>query len=444
MKVSILGGGVSGKAAAKLAAARGCTVFVSERRDKSHAPDVVELCDELSCSAEFGGHTKSCLQCDVLVVSPGIPKTHDIVRQAASKNLRILSEVEYALLDSQQTVVAVTGTNGKTTTTALLEHSLNCAGRTAIACGNIGEPVSSAVLHAPSDAILVIELSSYQLDYCTNLKPDVAIVLNITNDHVAYHGSFEAYKRAKLNIFKWQKSQDVLIYSADDPMSATIAAQQIMSAKWTFSSREPQERGAWIHNGVLKVRVEGKEEEIMPVDSISIPGLHNRYNSMAAALALRALSVSCLHIREALSTFQGVEHRLELVRKHNGVTYVNDSKATNVNAAWYALGSYVGDIVWLAGGQAADNQYADLESAVRERVKCIIAFGEEAETIFNEFASVTRVVQCETLAEAVVAAAEVAETGNTVLLSPACKSFDEFNNFAERGIAFRKAVASLK
>lgn len=352
-------------------------------------------------------------------------------------------------------LIAITGTNGKTTTTTLTAYILNQSGKNAITVGNIGMPLSAMVEELDQDTIIVAELSSYQLDRTDTFRPDVAMILNITPDHLAYHGTMENYVEAKCKIFSNMSHNNLLILGADD--AATSACSKLFGGHTAWFSMEKQlfnedsvREGAYNHGGAMKIvlsadpdSADRHEEEIMLFDDIRLPGIHNAYNSMAAAIAARAFEVSNEDIRDALMAFEGVDHRLEFVRSVDGVDFINDSKATNINSSWYALSSYKKKIVWIAGGRGDSNDYSQLDKVVEDHVKSIIAIGEEADNIFNHFCSHKRCIKADSLCQAVELAKIEADKSNVVVFTPACKSFDMFMNFEHRGEAFKECVNKL-
>jgi len=443
MKITILGAAKSGLAAAALAKRNGDVVFVTDSKPAEQAVDAQQRVTELDIEHEFGSHSERALQADLIVTSPGVPPSNPIRIAAAERGIRLISELEFAASQVPNKIVAITGTNGKTTTTALTAYILNQAGRKAVACGNFGIPLSSLVGSLAASDVVVAEVSSYQLDTCIDFKPSVSALLNITPDHLSYHGSFEQYVKAKWKIFAHQGPDDIVILNADDPHAAAGASHT--RGKLNLFSIRSENVGAYVRGDDVFLRVSEQhiEEVLMPARRIGLPGVHNLYNSMAAALAARALEVRNEDIRDSLQSFNGVEHRLENVRTLNGVRYVNDSKATNINAAWYALSSYDRPIVWIAGGRGDNNDYTQLDDLVLTNVKAIICIGEEADPIFNHWCTEKRCIKALTMDEAVRDAASLAEQGDVVLFSPACKSFDMFANFEERGAVFKTSVASL-
>lgn len=441
MRYTVIGAGKSGLAAAQLAQRLEHDVFLTESKPASAYPEAADILTRAGIASEFGGHSERALDADCIVASPGVPPQSAIIRQAEERSIPIISELEFAWRYLDNPLVAITGTNGKTTTTALTAHIFNSSGRPAIAAGNIGLPLSSLVHTIDPATIIVAEVSSYQLDRVESFQPDVAMILNITPDHLSYHESFQRYCQAKWKISLNQNRKNVLILCSDDSPSSECAAYTKANV-WYFG-KSPKQQGAFLRDGRIIFNDELHEEELMSIDELRIPGIHNVYNSMAAALAARAFEVRNENIRDSLMSFSGVEHRLEGVRTLNSVEFINDSKATNVNATWYALGSFSRPIVWIAGGRGDNNDYAALDEAVRNNVEAIVTVGEESGAIFNHFSAMKRCVQADSLEAAVATARELAEPGSIVLFSPACKSFDMFMNYEHRGEVFKQIVHEL-
>lgn len=445
MNYTIIGAGKSGFAAAALAASLGHRTFLTETKPRETFGTNINDLNDLGVILEFGGHTEAALAySDCAIVSPGVPPSSAIIMEAELRGIPIVSELEFGRMNlPENPLIAITGTNGKTTTTALIEYILKQSGKSAVAAGNIGTPLSALAGKISADTVIVAEASSYQLDKTIEFRPDAAIILNITPDHLSYHGSFEAYCRAKYNITLNQSEKDLLILNADD--AATSACATLSRARTEYFGMFPVGAGIYCNGNALilpsyKQHSEGK---LMLYDELRLPGAHNCYNSMAAALAARAFEVRNENIRDSLMSFAGVEHRLEFVRNFNGAEFVNDSKATNINAAWYALSSYSSPIVWIAGGRGDNNDYSALDSLVRDNVRCIVAIGEEQNAIFDHFCLITHCKKAASLEEAVQIAAETAEEGDVALFSPACKSFDMFMNYEHRGQVFKQATFGL-
>ncbi|MCX7909344.1 MAG: UDP-N-acetylmuramoyl-L-alanine--D-glutamate ligase [Ignavibacteria bacterium] len=441
----IVGAGKSGVAAALLAKRQGYSrIFLTEKSNKENFPDAIKLLEENQIEYEFGTHSFELLKdFDTVVVSPGVPPDAEIILEAEKKGKRIISEIEFAYQFNRNPIIGVTGTNGKTTTTALIDFILKEGGKKSIAVGNIGTPYSDYVDKIEPETIIVMELSSYQLDRIEKFRPDVAIILNITPDHLKYHKTFVNYREAKFKIFANQKENDLLILNFDD--KETYLARTQAGGRVAFFGLRPVEFGSYVEgdNICLRFPENANEEVVMKTGEIKIPGVHNIYNSLASIVAARFFEVQNSHIRQALMNFQGVEHRLEIVRTLNGVTYINDSKATNVDSTYFALNSFKQPIIWIAGGRSDKNDYSFLNDAVERNVKAIIAIGEAKGEIFAHFCTMKRCFLEDDLETAVLRAREIAEEGDIVLLSPACKSFDMFKNFEHRGRAFKEIVNRL-
>lgn len=461
MKITCLGAGRSGLAAAKLARSHNYDVFLSEFYQIEKFPNIKNELDELNIKYEFGGHSsKIILNSDLVVCSPGIKPTTEIIKQIKNKGIKLISEIEFASSFVQNQIIAVTGTNGKTTTVSLIDYSLNRCGKKSHLLGNVGMPFSTSVDNINQDDIITLEVSSYQLDNIVDFRPNVSIFLNITEDHIAYHGSFPHYFDAKWKITKNQTPNDLLILNVDDKeimqrlevgghsTKAKLSAistnpELILSDKFTDGIYSDGDKIYFfkMQQFGLPIRLQDKEE-IMQVSQLALPGVHNLYNSMAAAIALRRFEITNEDLRDCLSTFQGVEHRLEYVRTIGKNDYINDSKATNVNAAWYALSSYERPITWILGGQG-DNDYNELLEIAKKKVSKIVTFGEEANNIFNFFSEHFETYKLNDLEESILKAKEISNANEVILFSPACKSFDQYTNFEERGQHFKTIVNSL-
>ncbi|MBU3699225.1 MAG: UDP-N-acetylmuramoyl-L-alanine--D-glutamate ligase [Candidatus Kapabacteria bacterium] len=442
MRISVIGAAKSGIAAAELAQRQGHDVFVSESRSSDSASEVHSRLASAGIVAEFGGHSDEVYRADLIIVSPGVVPSHPVRIEADRRGIELIGELEYASRHLTNPIIAITGTNGKTTTTALTAYILQQSGRPAVAAGNIGTPLCSLVGTITPDTVIVAECSSYQLDTIKTFRPQVSMILNITPDHLAYHGTFSNYVEAKWKIASNQQSDDIVILNADDPAVAPAASAVRSSVRFFSTTREVE--GAFIRGGEIVLRDQQHNEEIlMSLRRLGLPGVHNAANSMASTLAARAFEVRNENIRDSLMTFSGVEHRLEGVRIIKGVRYVNDSKATNVNATWYALSSYDRPIVWIAGGRGDSNNYAELDELVSANVKSIVCIGEEADAIFSHWCTTKRCVKAETMEDAIRIASDMALADDVVLFSPACKSFDMFANYEERGRAFKRLVATL-
>jgi UDP-N-acetylmuramoylalanine--D-glutamate ligase len=445
-KVTVLGAARSGLAAAKLLKSLGAHVFVSDKESAEKLKAQVSSLKSLQIPFEVSGHTDRVFDCSLMVISPGVPANAPEVVEAQKRGIGVVSELELASWFCEAPILAVTGSNGKTTTTTLLGRIFERAKKKCVVAGNIGLAFSSFALELDKTSTAIVEVSSFQLDHIQSFHPKAAVILNITPDHLDRYGkSFDNYIASKRRVFENQTKEDSLIHSFDDPVTSLEvrkhASQHVHVLP--FSAKTKLDEGAYVEKGTVMVSVSGKVEEIIDVKDIAIKGLHNLYNSMAAALAAKVMAVSAEPIRETLKTFEGVEHRLEFVRQVNGVKYVNDSKATNVDSVWYALQSFDEPLVVLMGGRDKGNNYSRLDDLVRQHVKAIVAIGESADKVFDAFRNITKVEKAKSMEIAVKKAAELAVSGEVVLLSPACTSFDWFENFEHRGRVFKELVKKL-
>ena len=442
-RLVVLGGGESGAGAAVLAQKQGMDVFLS---DMGHIkPKYKEMLDGHGIRWEEGGHTEDLiLNADEIVKSPGIPCEAPLVVKAMERGIPIISEIEFAGRYTQSRMVCITGSNGKTTTTMLTYHILREAGLDVGLAGNVGNSLALQVAEDPHE-VYVIELSSFQLDNMYEFKANVAVLLNITPDHLdRYDHKMENYVAAKFRIMRNQGEDDVFIYWQDDPIIAEQLRHIHSEARMMpFSATTPDGCCAWVDEGVMTINVNG-EPWSMPTQEIAIQGLHNLYNSMAASISASVLKVKNEVIRRALSDFQAVEHRLEFVRTLNGVRWINDSKATNVNSTWYALESMHDPVVLILGGKDKGNDYTEIEPFVLEKVKAIVCLGVDNRKLHAFFdGKVPVVTDAGSMQECVEKCHALAQSGDTVLLSPCCASFDLFTSYEDRGRQFKERVNSL-
>ena len=442
-RLVVLGGGESGAGAAVLAQAKGMDVFLS---DMGHIkPKYKEMLDSHGIRWEEGGHTEELiLNADEIVKSPGIPCEAPLVVKATERGIPIISEIEFAGRYTQSKMVCITGSNGKTTTTMLTYHILKEAGLDVGLAGNVGNSLALQVAEDPHD-VYVIELSSFQLDNMYEFKANVAVLLNITPDHLdRYDHKMENYVAAKFRIMRNQGEDDVFIYWQDDPIIAEQLRHLHTEARMMpFSATNPEGCTAWVEDGVMTINVDG-EPWSMPTQEIAIRGLHNLYNSMAASISASVLNIKNEVIRRALMDFQAVEHRLEYVRTLDGVRWINDSKATNVNSTWYALESMRDPVVLILGGKDKGNDYTEIEPFVLEKVKAIVCLGVDNRKLHAFFdGKVPVVTDAGSMAECVNKCHALAQNGDTVLLSPCCASFDLFTSYEDRGRQFKSLVNSL-
>jgi len=377
-------------------------------------------------------------------VSPGVPTDTPEVQQTKAFGMPIIGEVELASRFLQGKIVAITGSNGKTTTTTLVGKIFSDAGLPTLVGGNIGLPVIDLVEKSTQETISVLEVSSFQLETIEDFHPHIAVVLNITPDHLDRHGSFENYAAAKTRITERQDAEDFLVLNAEDKATQMVAAKTKAQIFW-FSLRRPVKQGAFVHGeSIVFVAREGaKAEPVMPVSEIHLKGSHNVENVLAAVCAARLGGISAEIIRHAVGGFKAVEHRLELVKSVHGVEFYNDSKATNVDAAMKAVASFGGGIHLILGGKDKDSDYGTMSDLLKERVKAVYTIGSAAEKIERQLHGVVKMVQAGTIQTAVQEAAKAAVAGDVVLLSPACSSFDQFENYEHRGRVFREVVNEL-
>jgi len=474
-RVLVVGLGKSGLAAAHFLKERGARVTVSDARPATLIAELSDLLDQ-GFMVEAGSHgLLTFRRQDLIVVSPGVPMSTPVLTQVRAMGAHIIGELELGVEFLQGEVIGITGSNGKTTTTTLLGEILKAAGRPTLVGGNIGLPVTAMVdesielsrrggeadpppaakddnsFAAKDDNFKgektvwsVIEVSSFQLETVERFKPRIAVVLNITPDHLDRHGSFETYAAAKTRITAFQAAEDFLVLNGEDKETQMVAAKTKAQIYW-FSGRRPIKQGAFVHGeSILFIPREGaKAEPVMPVAEIPLAGAHNVENVLAAVCAARLAGVESETIRGAVRAFKAVEHRLEFVREVEGVRYYNDSKATNVDATMKAMEAFAGGIHLILGGKDKDSDYRVLAPLLRERVKTVITIGSAAEKIERQLDGVVKIESAETLARAVAFAQATAVAGDTVLLAPACSSFDQFENYEQRGRVFKELVTAL-
>jgi len=447
---TILGAGRSGIAIAKLLKRNGAKVFLSDGSDR---PKLKYLDEELlkkeGIDYELGKHSDKVFECDVIIKSPGISPDKEIIVKAKQLNKKIYSEIEAAFWFCKAQVIAITGTNGKTTTTVLTGEIFKNARFDTKVCGNVGLAFSEIVSDVKEDSIVVVEVSSYQLNDIEEFRPSVSVLMNITPDHIDWHGSFENYLNAKLNIVRNQTKDELTIINYDDN-TLREAVKNAKPNKAYFSikkklSDEKIETGSFVDEGKIIYfdRSKNIEEEIMQTKEINIRGSHNLYNSLASIISARAFGIKKELIKDTLMNFPGVEHRIEFVRELNGISFYNDSKATNIDSLIVALESFEGNLILILGGRESGNDYSIINKLVSERVKEIIAIGETKDKILKHFEKIKKVIAANSLEEAVSKAMESGKPGDIVLLSPASKSFDMFDSFEHRGKEFKKAVNKL-
>ncbi len=443
MRLVILGGGESGVGTAILGKQKGYEVFVSDFGKIPEKYKQVLINNDIIW--EDKKHTEAAiLNADVVMKSPGIPDKAPIVKKLVEKGIPVISEIEFACQFTNAITIGITGSNGKTTTTMLTHHLLKQGGLNVGLGGNIGKSFAWQVAEENYD-VYVLELSSFQLDGIVNYKPHIAIITNISPDHLdRYEYKYENYIASKFRITRNQTESDYLIYDADDEAIANWLQNNKTKAKLIpFSLTNPIENGAFINNNTMELNI-NQEEFMMETSNIALEGKHNMKNAMAATSVAQLMRIRKETIRESLSNFQGVEHRLEKVLKIQNVQYINDSKATNVNAAFFALDSMTTPTVWIVGGVDKGNDYSELMALVHEKVKAIICLGVDNKKIIDAFGNVVdMMVEVDNMRDAVITSRHIAEKGDTVLLSPACASFDLFQNYEDRGNQFKEEVKNL-
>lgn len=442
-KITILGAGESGTGAAILAKKQGLQVFLS---DKGKIKDKYKnVLINIGVEWEENQHTESKIfEATEIIKSPGIPDTAPLILKLKEKGINVISEIEFAGRYTNAKIIGITGSNGKTTTTMLTYHILKNAGLNVGLAGNIGESFAKQVAENDKN-FYVLELSSFQLDGMFNFKVDIAILLNITPDHLdRYNYQFENYAASKFRIIQNQDENCHFIYCEDDAVIAEMLKKQIIKAqKHPFSIKKEVKNGAFIKNEKLIININQKPFN-MTLQALALQGKHNLYNSMASGIAGRVLELKKDLIRESLSDFQTIEHRLEHVLNVHGIAFVNDSKATNVNSTWYALESYENNIIWIVGGVDKGNDYEMLKELVTDKVKAIICLGKDNSKIHEAFNKIIpTIVDTNSAKDAVNMAYQLGRKGDTVLLSPACASFDLFENYEDRGNQFKAAVRGL-
>jgi len=442
-RIVVLGGGESGVGSAVLAKVKGFDVFLSDMGKLSEKYTAV--LDEWNIPYEEGGHTEDMiLNADEIIKSPGIPETAPMVKKVLDKGIGVISEIEFAGRYDSAKKVCITGSNGKTTTTSLIYHLLQQAGLNVGLGGNIGRSYAYQVATEKHD-IYVLELSSFQLDNVYDFKADIAIITNITPDHLdRYNYNMQNYVKSKFRITRNMSSEDCFIFCSDDDITVNHLNQIVVKAqKLPFTQKDEVEQGAFVKKDKMVVRY--KEQECdMYLQELALGGKHNIYNSMAAALAAKAMDIDNTVIRDGLASFQAVEHRLENVLSIRDVLYINDSKATNVDAAWYALECQTRPVIWIVGGTDKGNDYSTLVELAREKVKAIICLGVDNTKIHAAFEGIVpQMFDVTSAQDAVKTADSIASAGDVVLLSPCCASFDLFRNYEDRGRQFKEAVRNL-
>lgn len=441
-RYTVVGAARSGIAAAEFLMRYGAEVVISDMKKETEIPEAAEKLKKLGVNLDLGGHTeKYFLETDVIVLSPGVPYSNPVIRRAIDAKKKIISEIELAYRHTDAQVIGITGSNGKTTTTALTGAILNEAGLKSVTCGNIGNSFIGELLKNPDREFFVIELSSFQLETIETFNPKAAAILNITPDHLDRYFGIEDYAAAKLRIFLNQSAKEIAVLNYDDPFLNTLD-KTIHSKTLFFSMKNEVQNGLFLKGKDIIFSDEGHQELFCSPDLLILKGKHNIENFMAAALLAIAVGIGKEIILKAASEFKPVEHRLEFVREINGVSFYNDSKATNVDATIKALESFEKGLILILGGKDKGSDYTVLKSLLSEKVEYLIITGDASEKIASQLGEEIPHIIEKKFDDAVNTAIEMAEPGNIVLLAPACASFDQFKNFEERGRRFKDIVNS--
>jgi UDP-N-acetylmuramoylalanine--D-glutamate ligase len=442
-KISIIGAVRSGLGAARLAKQLGAIPFVSDAGSEVKLKSSIEVLQKENIDFEIGSHSQKIFDCEIMVISPGVPSDSSVITNAKNRNIKIISELEFASSFCKASIIGITGTNGKTTTTSLCDYLFNQCGMKSYSAGNIGLAFSEIVNTAKTNEVVSLEISSFQLDLVDEFKPKIAMILNITPDHLnRYENSIEKYALSKLKIYKNQDEKDFLILSKD----SDLLNQYFKNAKsniFFFSTKKKVTNGCYLENSEVKFVKNDVVEFSCKVSDIFIKGEHNIQNAMAVIIAAKIFNLENEKIVAALKSFKGVEHRLELVREIEGIKFINDSKATNIDSVVVALKSFDEPIFLILGGQDKGNDYSFIEELVTDKVKKIYAIGSSAEKVFNYFHDKVKTEIKSDFSEVINAALSEAREGDVVLLSPACASFDMFDNYEHRGKVF-KAIVNRK
>ncbi|HXR32170.1 MAG TPA: UDP-N-acetylmuramoyl-L-alanine--D-glutamate ligase [Verrucomicrobiae bacterium] len=442
MRVLVVGLARTGVATALFCAKHNAIVTATESRDEGELGDAPAKLREAGVTLELGGHTEiTFLAQDLIIPSPGVPADNPFLQNARSKGITVWSEIELAYRFLEGKLIGITGSNGKTTTTTLVHHILQNASIPTILAGNVGTPLISCVEGMKSDTITVAELSSFQLEFTEKFRPDIGLFLNLTPDHLDRHKNMEAYAGAKARIFENQTELDAAVLNADDPPTVLYAPQK-PQVFW-FSRKQKVEQGACLRGDDIVVVHHAKEEFVMKRVEIPLAGAHNVENVLAAVTAARLAGVDTATVAQAVRSFAGVEHRLEFVAEIAGVRYFNDSKATNVDATLKALDSFPGRILIILGGKDKGSDYSVLQKPLREKAILALLIGAAAEKIEKQIAGSVAIERAATLDRAVDLAAHAARPGDIVVLAPACASFDQFQNYEQRGRVFKELVHQL-
>jgi UDP-N-acetylmuramoylalanine--D-glutamate ligase len=441
LNVTVIGAARSGLAAARLLKRKGVTVFLTELSPEQKYPEAARIMREEGIPFEFGEHGDHVFDSDLIVVSPGVPSDAPVLRMAERLGMPVISEIEVGAMFLDGPIIAITGTNGKTTVTTLTGDICLGARPRSLVAGNIGTAFTDAIFHHEGPIeMAVLEISSFQLDTCVTFHPTTSVITTITPDHLhRYHGSFQEYVSSKERVFMNQGPYDHLVYNYDDPV-VTSAIRTARAELFPVSSLQRLQLGGWCENGSLVMDAGHGREVVALVKDLQVHGRHNHMNVLMSALAARLEGIAIDVIQRAVTAFKGVEHRLEFVCDLDGIKWINDSKATNVDSVVIALNSYKNPVVLIAGGRDKGTSYSPLVDIVKDRVRAMVLIGEAAERMEAVFAPVTRVTRARDMREAVNIARMAAQPGDIAMLSPACASFDMYENFEQRGHDFKECV----
>ena len=442
-KISIIGAAESGVGSARLIKKFGGIPFVSDSAHSAKFEDTVRVFKSEEIEFEFDGHSQKVYDCDFIITSPGVPSNSEVLATAREKKIKIISELEFSAGFCKGKIISITGTNGKTTTTSLCSHVFNVCGVKTYLAGNIRPAFSEVVLDVRENEFVALETSSFQLDYTYEFKPKIAAILNITPDHLdRYDNKLQNYIDSKMKVFENQDRNDYLILNSDDELIPKEISNKKVNLYY-FSLTSEVKNGAYLSNKEIIYKNNGKREFSCSISDLSLRGEHNHANAMAVIIMAMIFKLNDEKIISALKTFPGVEHRLEFVKDINGVKYINDSKATNVDSVWFALRSFDQPIFLILGGKDKGNDYNSIKELVAQKVKKIYAIGSSSEKVYNFFHNIAKVEMKISLEDCVSAANREARQDDVVLLSPACASFDMFDNYEHRGRVFKEAVNSL-
>lgn len=440
-KITVIGLGRSGIAASRLLLSQGAKVSVTEEKEDERRREIARSLEKEGISVELGGHTRKTVEGQAwIVTSPGVPPTSPPLQWAREEKIPILSEIELGYLFCKGKILAVTGSNGKTTTVSLIGKMFEAGEKRAFVCGNIGDPFCEALPSIREDDWVILEVSSFQLEFCQKFRPRIAVILNVLPNHLDRHASFEAYLSAKRRISQSQTKEDFLLLNADDPVARTFGDGN--SIPHFYFSRKGKTKGIFLGNNKEAIlSLPGKEERICTLEGLRLPGSHNEENALAAILSTFLAGVPPQAIQKALTTFEGLPHRIEFVGEWGGVRFVNDSKSTTISSTLCALETVPGTLLWIAGGREKNEDFGLLrKSPLLKKVRRLYLIGEAKEKIQKALSGEIEIVLSDSLEEAVRRSYQEARSGETVLLSPMCTSFDMFQDFEERGDCFKRNV----